>query len=266
MFTEKKFNGLSEKTKLKKIADQLKNYRDSLLKKQEYDLSSLKLFHKYLEKDQNLCSIHQKLSEVLTAGDYQAKIEHAHFLFHFLMQEIGYPLSEKQFIEVTTSDNQNFSTQNRNQNFVIILENLRSAFNVGSILRLCDAFNVGKIYLTGLTARMSDDKVLKTSKESQHYLDIQRTEDITSLIENLKEENYKIVAADTFKEAVEIKDFKFPLKTALIFGNEEIGISQRTLALCDNFVKIAMLGFKNSINVANAASIFLYEYSKQNNQ
>ena len=79
----------------------------------------------------------------------------------------------------------------------------------------------------------------------------------------LKEQGYIIIGAETGEGSISLSEHNFQRKTAVIFGNEEIGLTQKVIELCDKIVEIDMKGLKNSLNVSNAASIFLFEYNRQ---
>jgi len=104
---------------------------------------------------------------------------------------------------------------------------------------------------------------MKTAKGCQDYISFEKYENITDKLLELKEEGYQIVAVETTTNSKDISEFFFKEKTVLIFGNEEIGICQKNLDIAQEAVAIDMKGFKNSLNVANAASIAVYEYNRQ---
>ena len=91
---------------------------------------------------------------------------------------------------------------------------------------------------------------------------IDKTRDLAETLCKLKENEYIIAGAETGKGSIGITDFIMPEKTAFVFGNEEIGITSDSLKHCDYIVSIKMSGMKNSLNVASAAAVFMYEYSK----
>lgn len=156
---------------------------------------------------------------------------------------------------------------NTKQNLVFILENIRSAFNLGSIIRLSDCLNIQEIALSGYTANLNHPDVIKTSLgsyenvKSQHF---KNTEEAITLFRNL---DYKIYAVETAEKAKNLFDFNFSLqKIAFVFGNERFGLDFKTIDLCDDLIKIPTLGIKNSMNIANAVSVIGYEFYRQNQE
>jgi tRNA G18 (ribose-2'-O)-methylase SpoU len=130
----------------------------------------------------------------------------------------------------------------------IYLDNLRSAFNVGSILRTTEAFRLGKVCFGKLTPFIDNDKVQKTSMCSFDKVLCEKTVDLSTLPRPL-------IGMETDPNAHSLFDFAFPPSFTLLLGNEEYGLSKETLSQCDAVVKIPLYGFKNSLNVASAYAI-----------
>lgn len=133
---------------------------------------------------------------------------------------------------------------------IVICENLRSAFNVGSIFRTGECFLVNEIWLTGYTAppsktAMGTDEVV-TWKSVAHSKDA---------INDAKAKGYKVIALEVSAEASSLENFEWPEKTALVLGNERFGVDSATLAECDHVLKISTSGTKNSLNVGVAFGI-----------
>lgn len=139
----------------------------------------------------------------------------------------------------------------------IVLNQLRSAFNVGSILRTTEAFRLGTLYFEGITPKVSNTKVIKTAMGCHDKVTCIDLDDKTCLPR-------PIIGLETAKNAPSIYEYKFPESFTLILGNEEYGISDEWLKGCDQIVTIPMYGFKNSLNVASAFAIAAFEIRKQN--
>jgi 23S rRNA (guanosine2251-2'-O)-methyltransferase len=137
----------------------------------------------------------------------------------------------------------------------IILDNLRSAFNVGSIFRLCDCLRVKGLFLCGTTAFPPHIKLAKTSMGTVNFVPWKRFEKTTDAILYLKENTIPVWAAETTPLAKPYTDAEYPEELGIVFGNEAKGVSNDALLLCDGFVEIPMFGFKNSINVAAACAV-----------
>lgn len=149
--------------------------------------------------------------------------------------------------------------------FVIVLDNVRSQSNVGSIFRTADAFLTKAIYLCGITAKPPHREIQKTAlgaTESVTWKYFPRT---TDAILDLKEEGYKIIGIEQTEESVELKDIHIEKgdKYALVFGHEVDGVDQNVLNLCDISVEIPQFGTKHSFNIAVSAGIVLWELNKK---
>jgi 23S rRNA (guanosine2251-2'-O)-methyltransferase len=148
----------------------------------------------------------------------------------------------------------------------IILNNIRSAHNIGSVFRTADGAGVSKIYLGGYTPAPTDrfgreqKEVLKTSLGATHTVPYELVEDICACIEKLKSEGVSIVAVEQTKDAVDYETFVPEKDTAYIFGNEITGVEASVLALADHHISIPMKGSKESLNVSVCAGIILFKF------
>lgn len=145
----------------------------------------------------------------------------------------------------------------------IILDNLRSAFNVGSIIRTADCVLAEKIYFCGYTAHPPNKKLEKTSLGALPFVPWEHRESAVETVHALKNQNIPVIALETTNLSQSIWEFEFPLPVALVMGNEALGVSRSVLKLADAVVEIPMLGYKNSINVAAASGIASYEIQRQ---
>ena len=156
---------------------------------------------------------------------------------------------------------------------VLIAHNLRSAHNVGSLLRSSEGLGVDKVYLTGYTPypKTKDDtrlphlaakvsaRIAKTALGAENQLDWQQSDDIFEIIARLKDDGFELVALEQTPAAEPLNDFQPSAKTALIVGREVEGIEPEVLAAAARAVEIIMHGRKESFNVAVAAAIALYQ-------
>ncbi len=147
-----------------------------------------------------------------------------------------------------------------------IIDNMRSAFNVGSIFRTADTLGAQKIWLTGYTPTPHQLQVEKAALGATLILEWQACK-FTEALDNLKSKNFQIIALETSAKAF---DISFPFEenkpVAFVVGNERFGLEQDQLALCDQIRKIPTFGIKNSLNAATAAAIAGYEWRKQWNE
>lgn len=148
--------------------------------------------------------------------------------------------------------------------FIIILDNVRSQSNVGSIFRTADAFLTEAIYLCGITSIPPHREIQKTAlgaTESVTWKYFPKTEDALS---ELKEKGYKIIAIEQAEGSVELQNFQIEKATkyAFVFGHEVNGVDQKIVNLCDQCVEIPQFGTKHSFNIAISAGIVLWEVNK----
>lgn len=146
----------------------------------------------------------------------------------------------------------------------LILHNIRSAYNLGSIFRTADAVGISKIYLGGYTPAPDSEKVAKTSLGAEKSVSWGKIKDTWRLIEKLKSEGVKMVALEQSKASRDYRELKPKFPLAVVVGNEVRGLSPNILKRCDSVWHIPMRGQKESLNVAVAAGIFLYKVSEFN--
>ena len=147
--------------------------------------------------------------------------------------------------------------------FVVAIDNLRSAFNVGSILRTCECLGVEKVLFSGYTATPDEPKVQKTSMGTSEVVEWERVEDLAARLVEYKERGYQVIALETVPGSPEI--FKSELKqpVVLILGNERYGIAKTLLEQADQIVQLPVYGGKNSLNVGVAFGAAGYYISNQ---
>lgn len=154
--------------------------------------------------------------------------------------------------------------QARKEKKILVLEDLRSMENVGSIFRTADAVGIEKIYLTGTTPTPYDkfnrpqNKLLKASLGAEKSIDWEKVEDAASVLSALKKEGFYIIAIEQTKDSVLYSKVKPREKTVFVLGSEVEGVSEKSLALADIVAEIPMRGEKESLNVSVAAGIALY--------
>jgi len=145
----------------------------------------------------------------------------------------------------------------------IILPDIRSAMNVGAILRTADGMRAEHVYLTGYTATPEHPKVAKTSLGAENSVPWSYIEKTEPLISKLKSKGYQIVGLELGPMAKKIWDVDFSFPVALVVGNEIHGIPTEIQELCDQVVYLPMLGEKESLNVATSTGIAAYEMLRQ---
>ena len=144
---------------------------------------------------------------------------------------------------------------------IAVLENIRSAYNVGSVFRTADAFLLEAIFITGYTAIPPHKEIKKTALGAEDAVSWKHFTNTTIAIEELKTMGYKIFAVEQAVNSLQLqlKEFKKDEKIAVIFGNEVTGVEQSTIEQCDGCIEIPQLGMKHSLNIATAAGVVLWE-------
>ncbi len=137
----------------------------------------------------------------------------------------------------------------------IVLDSIRSAFNVGGIFRSAECFGVQEIVLCGYTPLPDQPQVAKAALGTEQRVSWRYAEDILTAIENLKTAGITCYALETVANAPDIADTKWQFPVALILGNERFGLNPEVIAACDAIVRIPLFGRKNSLNVVSAFSI-----------
>ncbi len=148
---------------------------------------------------------------------------------------------------------------------IVILHNIRSSLNVGSVFRTADGAGVSEVYLTGYTPLPIDrfgrveKKIAKTALGAEENIPWKH-DDISETIQSLKNEGYSIVGVEQTPNSKDYKGFKPKDKTVFIFGNEVEGILKEVLEICDDVIEIPMHGKKESLNVGVTAGIILFHF------
>jgi len=150
---------------------------------------------------------------------------------------------------------------------IIILDDVRSLNNIGSVFRTADAFLIEKIYLCGITATPPNKEINKTALGATDTIEWQYTVNITEVIEMLKSEKIKVYAIEQVENAVFLDKFTVEKnqKYAVIFGNEVFGVSQKAIEICDGTIEIQQLGTKHSLNIAVSTGIVIWDLFKKIN-
>ncbi len=144
---------------------------------------------------------------------------------------------------------------------IAVLENIRSAYNVGSVFRTADAFLLEAIYITGYTCVPPHKEIKKTALGAEDSVEWKHFANATEAIKTLKENGYKVYAVEQAVNSTMLQklQFKTDEKIAVIFGNEITGVEQDTILQCDGCIEIPQLGMKHSLNIATAAGVVLWE-------
>lgn len=141
----------------------------------------------------------------------------------------------------------------------IMLDNIRSTYNVGSFFRTADGAGIERLLLSGITARPPNKGLTKTALGAEGRVRWETVEDVPGTVRELRMQGYEIAAIETSDRAVDIFDWQPCFPVCVLFGHEVDGLSAELLAACDTHVRLPMLGFKHSLNVSCAGAIVMYE-------
>ena len=150
---------------------------------------------------------------------------------------------------------------------ILVLDDIRSLHNIGSVFRTADAFLIEKIYLCGITATPPNKEIHKTALGATETVAWEHQENVLEVIEKLKKENVMTLAIEQVESAFFLQNFevKNGEKYALVFGNEVYGVSQEAVALCDGSIEIPQLGTKHSLNISVSAGIVVWDLFQKMN-
>jgi tRNA G18 (ribose-2'-O)-methylase SpoU len=148
---------------------------------------------------------------------------------------------------------------------IIVMDDIRSLHNIGSVFRTADAFLVEKIYLCGITATPPHKEIQKTALGATDTVAWEHQKSVTEVIQKLRSENVTVLAVEQVEKAFLLDEFiaDTTKKYALVFGNEVYGVAQEAIALCDGCIEIPQLGTKHSLNIAVSAGIVIWDLFKQ---
>lgn len=151
---------------------------------------------------------------------------------------------------------------------IVILDNVRSLNNIGSVFRTCDAFLIEKIFLCGITATPPNKEIHKTALGATESVDWEYVKSTISVVERLKSEGIRVISVEQTEKSIMLNDFQPNLATkyAVIFGNEVKGVEQEVVSASDGVIEIPQYGTKHSLNISVSAGIVIWDLWKKLNQ
>ena len=151
---------------------------------------------------------------------------------------------------------------------ILILDDIRSLHNIGSVFRTADAFLIEKIYLCGITATPPNKEIHKTALGATETVTWEHHKNVLEVIENLKSKDILVYAIEQVENAIFLDNFQpdNSKKHALVFGNEVYGVSQEAVKLCDGTIEIPQLGTKHSLNISVSAGIVVWDLFQKMNK
>ena len=148
---------------------------------------------------------------------------------------------------------------------IVVLDNIRSLNNIGSVFRTSDAFVIEKIYLCGITAKPPHKEIHKTALGATESVDWEYVEDALKLVEKLKKEDVKVASIEQADNATMLQDFTIEKgrKYAVVFGNEVKGVQQEVVSTSDYCIEIPQFGTKHSLNISVSCGVVLWDFFKK---
>jgi len=148
---------------------------------------------------------------------------------------------------------------------VVLLDNVRSLNNVGSVFRTCDAFLVERLYLTGITGQPPHREIQKTALGATDSVDWEHEVDIVQAIKRLRKAGYSILAIEQVNDGIMLDEFlpDSESKYAIVFGNEVFGVSNDVVELADGCIEIPQFGTKHSLNIAVSFGIVMWDFHQK---
>ena len=177
-------------------------------------------------------------------------------------RKLGGNLSEQKYL-ISTQDKILQKDETVKSPLFIIADNLRSAFNVGSIFRTVECLGAEHIFLCGYTAGPEKIKTKKSAMGTEELVSWSWHSKASLVIKKLQDQKIPCIALETASPRSSMFDFNFTKKCALVLGNERYGLAPELLSLCDETVHIPVYGQKNSLNVGVALAVAAYEYKRQ---
>lgn len=147
---------------------------------------------------------------------------------------------------------------------IVVLDNIRSAMNVGSFLRTADAFKIRQVILSGITAKPPHKEILKTAIGASKSVNWTYVDSATSELAALKKKGFKIIGVEQTDQSIPLQDYR-PISSeqyVLIFGNEVNGLDEAILPLLDTALEIPQFGTKHSLNVAVCGGIIIWHFAR----
>ncbi len=148
---------------------------------------------------------------------------------------------------------------------IVVLDNIRSAANIGSVFRTCDAFLMEAIYLVGICATPPNRDIQKSALGATETVDWKHFETIKDCIASLRDQKCEVLTVEQSDNSVFLQDFnpEKDKKYALIFGNEVDGVSDFAIQYCDSCIEIPQFGMKHSLNISVSAGIVIWDFARK---
>lgn len=250
-FTQDKLISFDADKQMRILFDLASHIEKNKLDSTSKAFEKLKKYHEFLNYnlDQKVQKLNKEFAKV-TETNYQFQI----YLMN-LERLLGQSTKEYDFL-IHQEDLDH--TSRIPFNIICVFDSVRSAHNVGAMIRTSECFNIQKIFTCGLTPSMKSPHVKKTAMGCDENIEIEHKDKVTELIASLKQDSYDIWSIETSKIDTDLSKIEtMPDKVALIFGHEQFGVSAEVLELSDKIIPIKLYGRKNSLNVSISHGIVL---------
>ncbi|MGL4562052.1 MAG: RNA methyltransferase [Brevinema sp.] len=266
MINPRKFAQLGTKQKIYKIASTIRTMEIALKTNQPLEINKTIAYTDAIrnQEGQKITKALQIIDPILNLKDdtpIKEQIKLLNFAYHDLLFLLEQKADEDKKFSFIQFDE--LTKEPKRYPWIGILDNLRSPMNVGTIFRSADGFGTGMLYLTGITPHPPNPKVSRTALGAEEFVPYEYFESTEQAVTKARFLGYKIVALEVVEPFQTIDDLESIEKCAFIFGNEEFGITESILDLCDHVVRLPLVGKKNSLNVGNVFSIVAYEISQR---
>ncbi|MBD64972.1 MAG: hypothetical protein CME62_07175 [Halobacteriovoraceae bacterium] len=256
-FTHEKLNSFTPAKQIKILYDLARFIETNQYNFESPCFKKLESYHQYLTQSPNefIQKLHKEFKKIKALPSAQFQM----YLMH-LERFLGHSTKEYHaWVETKDGEAQKVKPL---ADIVCILDSIRSAHNVGAMIRNAECFGVEKMYLCGLTPKATHPSVIKTAMGCEKEIQQEYCEDVIPLLVSLKNEGYTVYGVETAKKARLLHEVdQKPQKIALILGNEQFGLSLDILKHCDELIKIQTFGSKNSLNVAITQGIVLQHFT-----
>jgi tRNA G18 (ribose-2'-O)-methylase SpoU len=255
-FSEKRFAALPIARRHKWVAIWLRKNYSELLENRFDDRSLDRFFERYIKVRSWLEQAGDGIEKPVGSRRWLEFVS-AHFHQHRKLSGKG--LAEANFLpKVSRGDRESKGPWTPAIAYRVALDNMRSAFNVGSILRVTDAVGFESVLLSAGTPGKENGQVVKTAMGCARWIPQKKYARLDSALVRMKRRGYSVIGVETIPESCSYAEYPWPEKGIVVLGNEEYGISEDVLKSCDDFVHLPMCGFKNSVNVANAFAVIAF--------
>jgi 23S rRNA (guanosine2251-2'-O)-methyltransferase len=209
-----------------------------------------------------LSSTIKPINNYFNQKDYFNLAKYSNEIYHKLSELKKTKIKENDFIIFSKDKTEKNNNHQKNISVNIVLDNIRSPFNVGAFFRIADAIGNANIYLCGISPTPENNKVKRTAMNTDNHIKWNYEKYTLKLIKSLKQTATKIVSVETTSNSQDYNsvDYSEISNITFVFGNEEFGIEYPVLRISDYIISIPMYGIKNSLNVSVSAGIILFNY------